>query len=183
MNSVPLQTGAAFDLRTLDSLKRTSREDPQAALKEAAKQMEGMFVQMMLKSMREASFKDGLFNTQQTEMFTSMYDQQIAQDIAGKGNLGLADMMLKQMGVEPEKGQSVTATAAIPLSLDTASFKPAYTRHSRSHNPNCRVSLRGRVLQIRALKAAALYLVYFHRPLKHLKKRHPSSIDNCSGCT
>lgn len=130
MNSVPLQTGAAFDLRTLDSLKRTSREDPQAALKEAAKQMEGMFVQMMLKSMREASFKDGLFNTQQTEMFTSMYDQQIAQDIAGKGNLGLADMMLKQMGVEPEKGQSVTATAAIPLSLDTASFKPAYTRHS-----------------------------------------------------
>ncbi|POT54750.1 flagellar assembly peptidoglycan hydrolase FlgJ [Citrobacter amalonaticus] len=134
MNSSSLQGGAAFDLRTLDSLKRASREDPQEGLKAAAKQMEGMFVQMMLKSMREASFKDGLFNTQQTEMFTSMYDQQISQEIAAKGNLGLADMMLKQMGVDPSEGKAVTETAYVPLSLDTSSFKPSPQRPVQQEN-------------------------------------------------
>lgn len=134
MNSSSLQGGAAFDLRTLDSLKRVSREDPQEGLAAAAKQMEGMFVQMMLKSMREASFKDGLFNTQQTEMFTSMYDQQISQEIAAKGNLGLADMMLKQMGGEPPEGKAVTETAYVPLSLDTTSFRPSPQRPVQQDN-------------------------------------------------
>lgn len=123
MNSAPLHTGAAFDVRALDSLKRASREDPQEGLKAAAKQMEGMFVQMMLKSMRDATFKDGLLNSQQTEMFTSMYDQQIAQEIAQKGDLGLAEMMLKQMGVEPDEGTTSTGTTEVPLLIDTSGFK------------------------------------------------------------
>ncbi|KKI43522.1 MAG: flagellar assembly peptidoglycan hydrolase FlgJ [Enterobacterales bacterium] len=121
-NSV-LTQGAAFDIRNLDALKRTAKEDPQQGLKAAAKQMEGLFVQMMLKSMRDASFKDGLFNSQQSEMFTSMYDQQIAQNMADRGSLGLADMMVKQMGGEVENTHATTRTAQVPLSLDTASFK------------------------------------------------------------
>lgn len=56
-----------------------------------------MFVQMMLKSMREALPKDGVFSSDSTRLYTSMYDQQIAQQMtAGKG-LGLAEMMVKQM--------------------------------------------------------------------------------------
>jgi flagellar protein FlgJ len=45
-----------------------------------------MFVQMMLKSMREALPKDGIFSSDSTRMYTSLYDQQIAQQMtAGKG--------------------------------------------------------------------------------------------------
>lgn len=72
-----------------------------------------MFVQMMLKSMREALPKDGLFSSDQTRLYTSMYDQQIAQQMtAGKG-LGLADMMVKQM----TSGQTMPADDApqVPL--------------------------------------------------------------------
>ncbi|HEY3590925.1 MAG TPA: flagellar assembly peptidoglycan hydrolase FlgJ [Buttiauxella sp.] len=123
MNSTALTQGAAFDIRNLDALKRTVKEDPQQGLKAAAKQMEGLFVQMMLKSMRDASFKDGLFNTQQSDMFTSMYDQQISQSIAERGSLGLGDMMVKQMGGDVDSNKSVISTAFTPLSLDTASFK------------------------------------------------------------
>ncbi|WP_262230575.1 rod-binding protein, partial [Escherichia coli] len=72
-------------------------QDPAANIRPVARQVEGMFVQMMLKSMREALPKDGLFSSDQTRLYTSMYDQQIAQQMtAGKG-LGLADMMVKQM--------------------------------------------------------------------------------------
>ncbi|WP_435946147.1 flagellar assembly peptidoglycan hydrolase FlgJ [Dryocola sp. BD586] len=123
MNSSALIQGAAFDIRNLDALKRTAKEDPQQGLKAAAKQMEGLFVQMMLKSMRDASLKGGLFNTQQSEMFTSMYDQQISQSIAERGSLGLADVLVKQMGGEADPDKRVTPTAFKPLSLDSASFK------------------------------------------------------------
>ncbi|KML24107.1 flagellar rod assembly protein FlgJ [Leclercia adecarboxylata] len=98
MNSNAILQGAAFDVHSLDPLKRAVKNNPHDGIKAAARQMEGLFVQMMLKSMRDASFKDGLFNSQQTEMFTSMYDQQISQNIADRGNMGLADMMVKQLG-------------------------------------------------------------------------------------
>ncbi|NIY48688.1 flagellar assembly peptidoglycan hydrolase FlgJ [Cedecea colo] len=123
MNSSALTRGAAFDIRNLEALKRTAKEDPGQGLKAAAKQMEGLFVQMMLKSMRDATFKDGLFNSQQSEMFTSMYDQQLAQNIAEQGNLGLAEVLVKQMSGEGQSATGATSTAHTPLSLNNASFK------------------------------------------------------------
>ncbi len=75
--------------------------------------MEGMFVQMMLKSMRDALPKDGLFSSEHTRLYTSMYDQQIAQQMtAGKG-LGLAEMMVKQM--TPEQPLPEESTPAAPM--------------------------------------------------------------------
>lgn len=88
--------GAAYDSRSLNNLKRQASGDPEAHAREVAKQVEGMFVQMMLKSMRQALPQDGLLSTEQTRLYTSMYDQQIGQQIASKG-LGLAEMMVKQM--------------------------------------------------------------------------------------
>ena len=98
MNSNALVSGAAFDLHSLDTLKREAGTNSAESIKAAAKQMEGMFVQMMLKSMRDASIKDEQLHSQASDMFTSMYDQQISQDIAAHGKLGFADMMVKQLG-------------------------------------------------------------------------------------
>lgn len=92
-----LLTSAAWDAQSLNDLKSKAGQDPSANLRPVARQVEGMFVQMMLKSMREALPKDGIFSSDSTRLYTSMYDQQIAQQMtAGKG-LGLADMMVKQM--------------------------------------------------------------------------------------
>lgn len=92
-----LMASAAWDAQSLNDLKTKAGQDPQANLRPVARQVEGMFVQMMLKSMREALPKDGIFSSDSTRMYTSLYDQQIAQQMtAGKG-LGLADMMVQQM--------------------------------------------------------------------------------------
>ncbi|QKJ86764.1 flagellar assembly peptidoglycan hydrolase FlgJ [Paramixta manurensis] len=96
MNQPPLLTGAAYDSQSLNELKRQVTHDPKGKAVEVAKQVEGMFVQMMLKSMRQALPQDGVFNTEQTRLYTSMYDQQIAQQI-GEHGLGLADTIVKQM--------------------------------------------------------------------------------------
>ncbi|WP_312140379.1 flagellar assembly peptidoglycan hydrolase FlgJ [Pantoea septica] len=116
--------GAAFDSRSLDALKRVAKSDRQAGLKGAAKQMEAVFVQMMLKSMRDATPKEGLFSSQQSEMFTSMLDQQLAQNIASKGTLGFAGMMLKSLGAEEAK-QEPAPQALVQTAVATGILLPA----------------------------------------------------------
>ncbi|AXU95602.1 flagellar assembly peptidoglycan hydrolase FlgJ [Erwinia persicina] len=107
-------TSAAYDSRSLNNLKRLAGNDPKAHAREVAKQVEGMFVQMMLKSMRQALPQDGLMSSEQTRLYTSMYDQQIGQQIGAKG-LGLADLIVKQMeGQKPLNEKAGT----VPMPLD-----------------------------------------------------------------
>lgn len=111
-----LMASAAWDAQSLNELKMKAGQDPHANLRPVARQMEGMFVQMMLKSMREALPKDGLFSSDQTQLYTSLYDQQIAQQMtAGKG-LGLADQLVKQMAAA--QGEAPDAPAQVPLKFD-----------------------------------------------------------------
>ena len=85
------------DLNGLTDLKRTSRDDPDAAIDEVATQFESMFTQMMLKSMREALPKDGLFSSNDMDTYTEMADQQIAVNMAESGGIGLADVIARQL--------------------------------------------------------------------------------------
>ncbi|VDZ68757.1 Flagellar protein FlgJ [peptidoglycan hydrolase] (plasmid) [Klebsiella aerogenes] len=114
-SDVMAMSGAAYDAQALNGLKRDAAADPQGNLKQVAQQVEGMFVQMMLKSMRAALPQDGVLSSDQTRLYTSMYDQQIAQQMSQKG-LGLADMMVKQM-TNANAVPSETAGTA-PMALD-----------------------------------------------------------------
>jgi flagellar protein FlgJ len=108
-------SGAAYDAQALNGLKRDAVADPQGNLKQVAQQVEGMFVQMMLKSMRAALPQDGVLSSDQTRLYTSMYDQQIAQQMSQKG-LGLADMMVTQLsggGARPSE-----SAGTVPMALD-----------------------------------------------------------------
>ncbi|EMP6172010.1 flagellar assembly peptidoglycan hydrolase FlgJ [Citrobacter amalonaticus] len=108
-----LMASAAWDAQSLNELKAKAGQDPAANIRPVARQVEGMFVQMMLKSMREALPKDGVFSSDQTRLYTSMYDQQIAQQMtAGKG-LGLAEMMVKQM--TQGQAQLTEETPQVPM--------------------------------------------------------------------
>jgi len=124
--------GAAFDVRNLDALKRAAKRSPEQGVAAAAKQMEGLFIQMMLKSMREASFKGGLFDNPQSQMFTSMYDQQISQDIAAQGKLGFADLITRQMGGADPSSASASPPLASPRS-EPVNLIPPPQRAACSH--------------------------------------------------
>ena len=87
----------AASSQSLDKLRAQARQSPDQALKAAAQQFETVFMNMMLKSMREATPQDGMFDSEQTKMFTGMLDQQLAQNLSSRG-IGLADMMVKQLG-------------------------------------------------------------------------------------
>ncbi|MEN3258069.1 flagellar assembly peptidoglycan hydrolase FlgJ [Sodalis endosymbiont of Spalangia cameroni] len=99
----------AYDANALNKLHQQAAAQSPQALKAVAKQVEGLFVQMMLKSMRDALPQEGLLDSQQTQLYTSLYDQQIAQQLSAKG-LGLADMMVKQLS--PAQGGAATPDGA-----------------------------------------------------------------------
>jgi len=86
------------DFQGLDALRTQAREDKEAALDEVSRQFEAMFMQMMLKSMRQASFGGGLFDSKQSEFYRDMYDQQLGVELSKQQGLGLADMLKRQLG-------------------------------------------------------------------------------------
>jgi len=96
-----LSSGQYHDLNGLTDLKRASREDPNQAVDEVAEQFESMFIQMMLKSMRDALPKDGIFSSNDMDTYTEMADQQIAVNMAKSGGIGLADVIARQLRPEP----------------------------------------------------------------------------------
>ena len=86
----------ALDVQGFDAMRAQANASPQQGLKAAAKQFDAVFTQMMLKSMRDATPSDGPFDSNESKSFTSMLDQQLAQNMGAKG-IGVADMMLKQL--------------------------------------------------------------------------------------
>jgi flagellar protein FlgJ len=65
---------------------------------------------MMMKSMRDATPQDGMMDSQQTKMFTTMLDQQTSQNIAKKG-IGLADVLVRQLSKTTAAQQQALALA------------------------------------------------------------------------
>ena len=110
--------GLASDSRSLDQLKRAARDDPRQAVKKVATQFEALFMQMVLKSMREATPHAGLLDSQEQDMYRGMLDQQVAQQIAGKGT-GLAELIARQLARNlPSEARSAKegAVSAPPVS-------------------------------------------------------------------
>ena len=86
----------ALDVKEMGKLRQAAKENSPEALKATAKQFEALFMNMVLKSMREATPQDGVFDSQQSKMYTSMLDQQLSQTMASRG-VGLADVLVRQL--------------------------------------------------------------------------------------
>ncbi len=98
VNRLDTSAKLAIDTQSLEQLRAQAKRSPDQALKAAAQQFESVFLNMMLKSMREATPQDGMFDSEQTKMFTGMLDQQLAQSMSSRG-VGLADVMVKQLSL------------------------------------------------------------------------------------
>jgi peptidoglycan hydrolase FlgJ len=97
------------------SVKTGALADPKASeldqLKAAAKQFEAIFTRQMLKSMRDAKLsEDDLFGSDATDTFREMQHSQLADELANKGAIGIADLLVRQF----EARVSKTAPAAAP---------------------------------------------------------------------
>lgn len=88
------------DTHTLQNIK--ANPDKEAALQTASQQFEALFLQTVLKHMRQASDalreeEDGLFNSRQQTFYRDMLDGQLAVELSRQQSLGIADMLTRQL--------------------------------------------------------------------------------------
>lgn len=130
------------DFSQFSGLRAAAQRNDPAALREVAGQFEALFIQTMLKSMRDASIEDPLFGaSEQQKMFEGMLDQQLALEMSSGKGIGLAEMLVRQMAGDGE----VTRESALqlpkvvrsvarklePLWTDAKSFAEAVWPHAR----------------------------------------------------
>lgn len=80
-----------------EQMRAQARDGDSEALSGAAKQLESVFVQMMLKAMRDTVPEGGLFESEQSDFYEGMFDQQISLNIANGKGIGLAEVIERQM--------------------------------------------------------------------------------------
>lgn len=106
---------AAFDVQSAQDLRTQFQKDPKQGLKAAAQQFETLFLQMVLKSMRDATPQDGLLQSDQSRFYTGLLDQQMAHNMATSGSgVGFAKLIEQQLGrnmVSPEMEADLSAPA------------------------------------------------------------------------
>src|SRR5262249_62296448 len=93
----PIASGLAVDPKSLGALQERAAKDPQGALKQAAREFETLFLDMMMKSMRAAAPAKSMFDNEGTRMFTGLLDHELSRKLADRGGLGLPALLGKQL--------------------------------------------------------------------------------------
>ncbi len=109
------QTGSVYnDFTGLANLKAQAAKESPEATQEAARQFEALFVQMMLKSMREAG---AVLGEERDTTYEEMFDQQVAVDMTRGRGIGIAEMLVRQLA------PTTAAAQAPPAPFDVAAAR------------------------------------------------------------
>ncbi len=120
LNSSGQNNGLTMDTRSLERLKTTVGRSPQEGIKDTAKQLEGLFMQELVKSMRATTMSSGMMDNSATEMGSSMLDTQLANQMTGLPG-GLSAMITRQLerqlGINPAGAKDSPLKGVGDLSL------------------------------------------------------------------
>ena len=99
MNTLLNKPVSYHDISHLQQMRFDAQNNEKQTLEAVAEQLEGVFLNMVLKNMREAnnSFKSDLFSSSSTDFYHEMHDQQLALTLSQNGSIGLKDILVKQL--------------------------------------------------------------------------------------
>ena len=106
-----------LDFSGLGELRHRAAKDGEGALRETAKQFEALFIQMMMKSMRDASFKSDLLQSDSQDTYQDMFDKEVSVSLAQRGGFGLADLLTQQLGKTLPKDASAAPIESKPMTM------------------------------------------------------------------
>jgi flagellar protein FlgJ len=113
-------SGLAADPTALNALRYGSgKGNDKAALKEAAKQFESLFMRELIKSMREATQKSGLMDGEGSDLGTDLLDQQFAVQLSGLPG-GLSEAIERQLA---RQMKGVDASNPFPQTSETSTVE------------------------------------------------------------
>jgi flagellar protein FlgJ len=112
-------TNTYTDLNGLAALKNAP-SSPET-IRAVSEQVEALFLQMMLKSMRDAASADGELDSNETGMYQDMFDKQVALTLAKRQDLGIARLFERQLGGKAAEGAKTPQTVPAPAAAPAAS--------------------------------------------------------------
>ena len=115
-------TSSYLDFNGLANLRGQANQNNPQALKQTAQQFEGIFIQMMLKSMRDANsvMKSDLNKSSEMNTFQDMYDKELSVEMSNRNSMGFADMIVKQVSQKaPPPNTTNLASVSTPTSPST----------------------------------------------------------------
>lgn len=122
-------TNTYNDFQGLAQLKAEAKANSPEALRETARQFETIFVQMMLKSMRDATAsmadEEGLLDNDQSKQYMEMFDQQLALDLTKNKGIGLADILVRQLGGEVAEKEKPNVLSMQRFQEHVAAIQPS----------------------------------------------------------
>ena len=117
-----LPTSATNTLSVAD-LRSAAARDPKAAIRETAKQFEALFMQQIMKSMREATVSSGMLDNEGTKLGNEMLDSQYAAKMTGLPG-GLTDAIARQLERQMGTGAANALTAPAASAASAAASTP-----------------------------------------------------------
>lgn len=105
------------------ALRNGAEQNDPETIRQVASQFEALFIESLLKNMRSAELADPLLGgSDQQKMYQEMMDQQLALNMSSSGGIGLADMLVQQLGGEAQSVQptreSFLMTAVAPTRMN-----------------------------------------------------------------
>ena len=102
----------AADAGALNRLKAQAGGTSPQAVREAARQLESLFMRELIKSMREATMKSGMLDSPGSDLGSDLLDTQLALQMSGRPG-GLSEQIVKQL------------TRQMPTAPDASIVRPA----------------------------------------------------------
>ena len=139
MSAPPVANSYYADFGRMEALKKSARQDQPAAIREAARQFESLFTNMLLKSMREANLGEGMGDSEQTKFYQDMFDQQLAVQMSQGKGLGLAERLVQQLqrtGLSPPETPlpaGAQGSAVAPTTPGSAMIDKGASNQARAH--------------------------------------------------
>lgn len=127
------RNNSVYDLQQLDQLRQRGLNNDESALRAAAQQFEALFMNQLMKSMRQANkvFEDeeNPLSSRDVEFFQDMHDNQLTSELSSQGSLGLADLMVQQLS----PGGTANHTPASMLPVNRVSGSVQMSENSPAH--------------------------------------------------
>ena len=184
--------GFIHDMANLDRLRAGIGNDQGESLKAAAQQFEAIFTQMLFKSMRQANeaFESDLMSSSNSKFFEQMHDEQMASELSSSGSLGLADLIVEQLGGEKEKaamqGEGDQAKSALSAERASDEFEireifqaaPVASKQAAANiSPDTDAATQnGQVLKALSGEAGVDFASIFSAPVAPVEKRQAEPV-------
>lgn len=101
-NAIQREKDFAAKLKEITDAQNNAGDTEDVKLRQVCKDMESVFLGMMLKQMRSTVPKTGLTGgkSNAAEIYQSMLDDEMAKEMAKAGGIGIGDMMYRQLSQE-----------------------------------------------------------------------------------